>query len=49
MAIALQKKIYLFRDDSRICTNDNKYPFILIIGLNYNVKVDILEVEIQKH
>lgn len=31
MAIAWEKKIYLFRDDSRICTDNEKYPLSLMI------------------
>ena len=31
MAIAWQKKIYLFRDDVRLCTDNDKYPLNLMI------------------
>lgn len=31
MAIAWNKKIYLFRDDSRTCNGDSKYPLNLMI------------------
>jgi len=31
MAIAWEKKIYLFRDDIRVCTDNKKYPLNLMI------------------
>jgi len=31
MAIALNKKVYLFRDDFRKCTDSGKYPLNLML------------------